>query len=252
MKNLFAKSLAVLVSMVMAFSLAPASALAKGRISVDKVQISESSLILAQGSNFTLSAQVLPGNATNKEIAWISGDKTIVTVDSAGNVAAISGGTTTITVKSNSNGRTATCAVRVFAPRTTKPVWGTTPFYPANKYGIPWKNGNCVAYAYARACEILGYQPNIRGGDAKYWWTNNIKRKLFPYGSTPKVGAIAVWGDGGKNPATYSCGHVAIVEKIVDGEVYVSESGYGSPEFRYGKAKSTREFLGYIYLADSQ
>jgi surface antigen len=222
------------------------------RIHVDKVKISERTLVLAKGASFQLSATVNPINVTNGRINWLSSNDSIVTVDSDGMTIAAGFGTATITAKASDNGKTATCAVRVFTPRTKKPVWGKTPFYPSDKYGIPWKNGNCVAYAYARACEILGYKPNIRGGDAKYWWTNNIKRKLFPYGSTPRVGAIAVWGDGGKNPATYSCGHVAIVEEIVDGVVYVSESGYGSPEFRYGVPKSTREFLGYIYLADFQ
>lgn len=110
--------------------------------------------------------------------------------------------------------------------------------------------GNCTWYAYGRASEILGkpLNSNFRWS-ASEWWSINKKGKYYPYGSTPKVGAIACYGT-----------HVAIVEKVIDGKPYVSESGwtlswkkptsasdlvfhYGSPWVRTPK--------GYIYITDA-
>jgi len=110
--------------------------------------------------------------------------------------------------------------------------------------------GNCTWYAYARASEILGKKLNsnfIWG--ANNWWSKNKNGKYYPYGSTPKVGAIACYSN-----------HVAIVEKVVNGKVYVSESGYtvsgkcpkkaSDIKFHYGTPwKSNAK--GYIYITES-
>ena len=76
--------------------------------------------------------------------------------------------------------------------------------------------GNCTWYAYGRASEILGHPLNTAfRWSASEWWNTNKKGNYYPYGSTPKVGAIACYGT-----------HVAIVEKVVNGKPYVSESGW--------------------------
>lgn len=107
--------------------------------------------------------------------------------------------------------------------------------------------GNCTAYAYGRAAEILGHNPNLSVRSANYWYednkngTNGVEK--YEYGSEPRLGAILViWN------------HVAVVEQInSDGSIVTSESGYDSyffktltrPKGDYGLG---REFYGFIYV----
>ena len=131
------------------------------------------------------------------------------------------------------------------------------PFYAANLGGTNYSSsykqyviGNCTWYTYARASEMNGkwINSNFRWSASK-WWDINKQNRYYPYGSTPKVGAIACYSN-----------HVAVVEKVVNGKPYVSESGwklssskptsasqlyfhYGTPWYSSPK--------GYIYVSDA-
>lgn len=110
--------------------------------------------------------------------------------------------------------------------------------------------GNCTWYAYGRASEILGkpLDSNFRW-DAARWWDINKRGNYYPYGSTPKAGAIVCYDN-----------HVAIVEKVVGSTVYISESMWtlskNKPSsasqivFSYGVQKN-RYPKGYIYITDT-
>lgn len=110
--------------------------------------------------------------------------------------------------------------------------------------------GNCTWYAYARASEILGHNlnTNFRWAAGK-WWSTNKSKKIYPYGSKPKAGAIACFSN-----------HVAIVEKVEGGKIYYSESGWRTTtkkptsasdiEFQYGTKAWGKTFQGYIYFTE--
>lgn len=66
-----------------------------------------------KGNVFTLTATVLPANATNKAVTWESSDQTVATVDGDGKVTCVDGGTATITVKTVDGNKTATCLLTV-------------------------------------------------------------------------------------------------------------------------------------------
>ncbi|WP_288225970.1 Ig-like domain-containing protein [uncultured Enterococcus sp.] len=75
--------------------------------------MNKTTLSLAVGANETLTATVLPENASDKTVTWESGDSTIVTVDASGKVAGLKTGTTDITVKTKSGVKTAKCTVTI-------------------------------------------------------------------------------------------------------------------------------------------
>ncbi len=117
--------------------------------------------------------------------------------------------------------------------------------------GYVW--GNCTWWAYSRASEVIGepLNPNLRG-NAGEWWECNKRGQFYPYGSQPKAGAIVVYRT-----------HVAFIEKIVNGQIYVSESGwqtrtYGPSStddffFHYGIPWSSNgKPQGYIYVTDKK
>jgi len=80
-------------------------------VDVTSVTLDASSLSLTEGDTQTLTATVLPTNATNKSLTWTSSDPSVAAV-SRGVVTAVKAGTATITARS-ANGKTATAAVTV-------------------------------------------------------------------------------------------------------------------------------------------
>ncbi|MDR2962142.1 MAG: Ig-like domain-containing protein [Bacteroidales bacterium] len=85
-------------------------------IPVSEVMLSATTHSLEVGKTATLTAAVLPNNATNKTVTWSSSNTKIATVSSSGEVTAIAGGTATITAKAGN--KTATCTVSVIVPIT--------------------------------------------------------------------------------------------------------------------------------------
>jgi uncharacterized protein YjdB len=91
----------------------------KPTVDVESVTLSESKLDMFVGDSETLTATVLPAEATEKDVTWTSSDPKVATVDENGKVTAVKAGTATITVKSVSNNTvTDTCEVTV----TDQPV----------------------------------------------------------------------------------------------------------------------------------
>ena len=82
-------------------------------IEVTSVSLNKTSLTLEIGESETLTATVLPSNATDKSVTWTSSAQSIATVAN-GKITAIGSGTATITA-TTSNGKTATCMVTVNA-----------------------------------------------------------------------------------------------------------------------------------------
>ena len=149
----------------------------------------------------------------------------------------------------------ASCAVTEFTPRLSAPSSSNKYYYSnlnilyAAGYGMP----NCTAYAWGRAYEILGTQPKLSLNNAGGWYNYNKTNNYYPYGKTPKLGAIACWS----NP---SGGHVAVVEDISSTTITFSNSGYGYKNFYLTHAEIGEanggvysygwSFQGYIYILD--
>ena len=89
------------------------------------VTLNKTTLTLELGATETLTATVLPSNATDKSVAWTSSVQSVATVAN-GKITAVGSGTATITATAH-NGKTATCVVTVNAavPEITR-VEGAT------------------------------------------------------------------------------------------------------------------------------
>ena len=98
-------------------------------ISVNGISVSPDKLLLAIGENVTLSADVVPKNATEKDLTytWSSVDPGVATVDDSGKVTGVANGKTTIKVSANN--MEASCTVSVngeFVPVESVTVTAST------------------------------------------------------------------------------------------------------------------------------
>ena len=82
-------------------------------VSVTEVGLNKTSTTLIEGETETLVATVMPENATDKSVVWESGNESAATVSQEGLVTAVGEGKTTITVKTNDGGFSASCEVTV-------------------------------------------------------------------------------------------------------------------------------------------
>ena len=83
-------------------------------IPVSSITLSQSTLTLAKGASETLTATVLPADATDPGVTWTTSNAAVATVDANGKVTAVGGGHATITAKAGD--KEATCAVTVNVP----------------------------------------------------------------------------------------------------------------------------------------
>ncbi len=83
------------------------------KIKVQQIVLNHSSLSLLPNETKQLSALVYPENAYNKELNWSSSNPTVASITQDGLLQANQFGSTTITVKSQDGGATATCTVNV-------------------------------------------------------------------------------------------------------------------------------------------
>jgi uncharacterized protein YjdB len=87
---------------------------------VTDISIDEFAIVLAVGVKETLTATVIPDDATNKKTTWSSNNAEVATVNGEGEVVAIKEGVATITATSEDGDKTATCEVIVTASFSTE------------------------------------------------------------------------------------------------------------------------------------
>lgn len=94
-------------------------------VRVTGVSLNNSTLTLNVGSTNTLTATVLPTNATNKSVTWSTNNSSVASVNN-GVVTAHAKGQATITVTTADGGYSASCVVTVNEISTTVSVTGVT------------------------------------------------------------------------------------------------------------------------------
>lgn len=106
------KFLSLVLALVLTMSLVVVPANADEPVAVTGVTLCEEEQLFV-GKTLTLTAEITPENATNKNVSWTSSDTAVATVDNSGKVTALKAGETTITATTEDGGKTATCTVKV-------------------------------------------------------------------------------------------------------------------------------------------
>ena len=135
-----------------------------GSTAVTGVSLDYQTMILNPGISSTLTASVLPVNATDKTVSWQSTTTSVATVDNAGKVTAVASGKTNVIVTTTDGSKKDTCAVRV----NTKPVasFTATPSSGSAPLNVSF---NCSASSDPDAADgdyILGFDWDFGDGSA--------------------------------------------------------------------------------------
>lgn len=85
-------------------------------IAIESITLSAQALNLEVGNSSTLTYNILPSSATNKNVVWSSSDESVATVNQNGVVSAISEGNSNITVTTEDGNKTSVCVVTVNKP----------------------------------------------------------------------------------------------------------------------------------------
>ena len=111
----------------------------RDKIPVTGIKMDKQQLALAQGQKETLRASMIPANADDRRVTWISSEPLVAEVDGAGTVTALKEGTAVITATSKEGGYTAACQVTV--TKEEEPVKPEEPAVPpaVTKPEIPSK-----------------------------------------------------------------------------------------------------------------
>ncbi|HQD54813.1 MAG TPA: Ig-like domain-containing protein, partial [Peptococcaceae bacterium] len=107
-------------------------------VPVTGVSLDQTVISLPVGETITLTATVIPADATNKNVSWSSSNEGIATVDAYGKVTAVNVGTAYITVTTEDGNKTATCEV------TVVPV-------PITDFACSANNGSSVEFTWTAA-----------------------------------------------------------------------------------------------------
>lgn len=201
-------------------------------IHVTSVNIIESSIEISEEGSETLEYEVLPENATNKNVIWSTSDGTIATVYN-GTVYGVSEGQATITITTKDGGFTDTCLVNV----DPKPIIGPT--------------------VHVTSVNIIKDSASIEEGK-----TETLQYSVWPTNATDKS---VTWDSSNKTVATvnngvvsaHKAGNTTITIKTNDGNktdtcaVTVTEAQQTPPEpdngVFYGGLVEGTNYTGYEF-----
>ena len=143
-----------------------------GSVPVTSVELNASSMELGMGEYRILRATVLPSNASNKNMTWSSSNPSVAKVES-GKVTALKRGTATITVKTESGNKTATCNVTVTETNPEGKLYRIGDLYPNdyNPIGIVYKVNAFTSMPTARA--ISGMIVSLDKGQCQFKTVSN-------------------------------------------------------------------------------
>ncbi len=143
-------------------------------VPVESITLSESALTLEIGDTRTLTATVLPANATNKNYTWSSSAPNIVSV-SNGTIRALAAGSATITVTTEDGGKSATCQVTVEAgDPNPNPEIITVRFKKPNEWNAVY------LYAWINETVFLGEWPGLQltQADENGWYGYTFDKSI--------------------------------------------------------------------------
>ena len=157
-------------------------------VPVESISLNKTSLTLIEGTTETLTATVLPSNATDKTVVWSSSDTSVASVVSGGAVIAESAGTAVITVWASDGDHYATCEVTV-TKREPAPVPDAIDLGLPS--GLKWASFNLGASKPEQYGDYYAWGETEPKGDyswSNYKWCMGTRTSMTKYCSNSEYG----------------------------------------------------------------
>lgn len=138
------------------------------RVLPTAVQLSRTSMVVYINESEVLTATVLPSNASNKNVTWVTSNRTIASVDANGRVTGRMAGTVYISAKTQEGNITAMCTVTVMKRPVTKPV--------KVKLKKLKKKNNTVTVRWKKVKDTVGYQVYMKAKKGGFKLVKTIKK----------------------------------------------------------------------------
>lgn len=194
------------------------------------VSLGAADLAINKDISYRLSAEVLPVNATNKFVFWVSSNLATATINDNGLITPVAPGFATITA-TTTNGKTATIELEVRDKETVRNTVGITteiiPFDPTNSFTInvaySTDEERDVAFELngPRADGSAGFlgqvQTTVPAGEGEVELTLNFDQDLVP-GFTYRAiaGLRQVGGNFTTNVDSHSIRNIEVIGPLVD------------------------------------
>lgn len=132
-------------------------------VAVSGVELSQSDAEMCPGDTVILTADVLPGNASNRAVTWQSSKPSVATV-SGGTVTAVAAGTATVTVTTQDGSFSDTCSISVKSPAlasstyfiSTSAVRGVPALTTVDSFKSGFNNDAANLFVYSGSSEYTG------------------------------------------------------------------------------------------------
>lgn len=179
---------------------------------VSSISLSAPASSIFVSGQVRLSASVLPSNATNKGIAWSSGDTSIATVDASGNVVAVKPGTVKITAKAiDGSGTFASKELAVIQPVSSISITASTStVFVAGQLKLTATA--LPANAANKSVKWSSYDPSIATVDA----SGNVKAL--------KIGKVKIAATAQDLSGTFAVQEITVVEPVQSIALSASQS----------------------------
>ena len=131
-------------------------------VPVEGISLSYPALTVFEGQSITLQADILPVNATNRELIWFSSDTGVATVNK-GIVQGIREGEMTITAYAADNTQ-----IHAQLDMNVKPENNPRPIEPPF-IAFPESSGNSISISWIRISDVVGYRLYYRRSTDQAW-----------------------------------------------------------------------------------
>ena len=131
-------------------------------VPVEGISLSYPALTVLKGQSITLQADILPVNATNRELIWFSSDTGVATVNN-GIVQGIREGEVTITAYAADNTQ-----IHAQLDMNVKPENNPRPIEPPF-IAFPESSGNSISISWIRISDVVGYRLYYRRSTDQAW-----------------------------------------------------------------------------------
>ena len=156
-------------------------------VHVGSVSLDRSDIELTVGQSTRLLATVLPADATEKSLFWMSSDMSVATVSNNGSVAGAGAGTATITATTVEGRKVATCRVTVKDYPSSLPV----PEMVDLGLSVKWGTFNLGASKPEESGDYFAWgetMPKAEYLESNYKWCNGSLNSLTKYCDTSSYG----------------------------------------------------------------